>query len=419
MALFWKESKKTVCSLVFILYTVAIIAMYASQFMPELEAPLMPPREGETYGDRIKETPEVVMPAATESLLCEYLEGSYVAYPLFGYKAVRLKESDSIEMAYILEELTGLEKEELDGFTGYENAHYETVFDENQNPVTTYHEAKLPQYRIPEQVTYERFLELMERADKLIGGGSKYSVRYLQSNFAKTPMTYEEALAEYEEVTDASRIAESYGRLYCDYMGILLSIMPAFVCAGLWQADKRSRMEMLVYTREISSFKLVLTRYLAMVCCMLIPVFLTFAHALVGVCALYPDKQILIGRALMLMAIWLCPSILAVTAIGALLSELVSPFFAIFIQGVWWYMATSSQQLIADFTRYALVIRHNTLGDPSLFLAKEKLFLENRIGYLVLAFLTVIGSAVIYNKARKGGLWRANRFRHQDIWKNH
>lgn len=410
--LFWKECKKTVCSLTFLIYAAAAVIMYISQFLPETRAPLdMPrPEAAEGYGSIEKEMPEILMPAAVKELLCEYLEGSYTAYPYGFYKTVRLKERDSLEMAAILQELTGLTREELDGFTEYEPENYEPVFDENGTASVVFHGAVLPEYRIPEQLSYEHFKELMKRADGIIGGGSRYSEQYLLSNFSQIPMTYEEALAEYEEAVDEKNVAETYARLYCDYMGIALGIFPVFVCAGLWTMDKRSWMEPLIYARKISSARLILTRYLAMVCSMALPVVITFAHALLCVGGLYPDKKISYVGALWTAAVWLLPELMTVSALGALISELISPFLAIFVQGVWWYASLEANSLCGSITEHTLLLRHNTLGASTLFWGQMENFLHNRAGYMLLSLLLAAGVALIYARKRKGEIfiWKRN-----------
>lgn len=375
--LFFKECKKTICSLTFILYAAAVIFMYVTQFTTELNSPLMPPQPEGTYGSIVKEMPEVLMPAAIESLKEEYLAGSYTAYPFMLYKEVKLQESDSAKIAEILEELTG-----------------------------------------NDQVSYERFKELMAQADDIIGGGSKYSEQYLIGNFSTIPMSYEEALEEYEIVTDEKNIASSYIRLYCDYMGIILGIMPVFVCAVMWQADKRNRMEALIYSRKISSVKLVMTRYSAMVCVMFVPVALTLLHALIGVYGLYPEKNICFGKAAGLAVLWLFPEIMAVSATGVLVSELVSPFLAVFLQGIWWYMALEKNALTGSITKYTLVIRHNNLGKPLLFAEQLDNFIWNRTGYLVLSLIMAGMLVFLYDKIRKGEFRRGNQCKNKNLWKD-
>ena len=248
--LFFKECKKILCSLTFVLYVVVVFVMYGSQFVPALESPVAVPQVGEDYyGTTETDRSEVVMPAAVESLVSEYLEGSYDAYPVGFYKQVKLKEKDTVKMAAIIEELTGLTKEELDGFEGYEMGGLFGGRDENGNEIMYYKEPVLPGYELSETVSYERFRELMRQVDDIIGGGSKYKEETLLSYFGTVEKTYEEALEDYKELMTGDNLPESYLRLFSDYAGIDLAIIPVFVCVALWQLDKRSRMEALVYIK--------------------------------------------------------------------------------------------------------------------------------------------------------------------------
>lgn len=381
--LFRKECKKTLLSVTFWLYVVTVILMYGSQFGEALGEPLEPPGAGRgDYGSIVKEAPEILMPAAAEGLVEEYLRGSYIAYPFLFYKEVKLSADKTAQMAGIIQELTGMSAEELNAF-----AEYEAV-----------------EIRISKELTYERFRELMQEADRLIGGGSQYGTQFLMENFSRVPMDYEDALAEYEGVVADSNIASAYTRLYCDYLGIVLSVLPVFVCVSLWTMDRRVNMESLVYGRSCSSVKLVGIRYLALTVCMSIPVLLTYVHAMWSVWGLYPDKQFAWGQAFGLMAIWLFPNILIVSALGALLSELVSPLIVIFLQAAWWFLSISANRLTGSITKWTLVIRHNSLYKTELFRSQFENFVVNRCAYLVLSLLCVGLTMFLYDRKRKGVL---------------
>lgn len=401
--LFWKECKKTIFSLTFVLYVATVAAMYISQFGEALEEPLAPPREGQRdYGTTVKEVPEILMPAASERLVAEYVSGHYTAYPMLFYKEVKLSADKREKMAAIIEELTGISARELDGFSGYEEAGFYVQVDENGEERWEYREAVLPEIHMPADLTYERFRELMEEADKLIGGGSSYGEQYLLHNFGRVPMSYEEALAEYEEVVADSNLAQAYTRLFCDYLGIVLSVMPVFVCASLWMLDRRSHMEQLIYGRSRSSVQIVGMRQLALFVCMSVPVLLTWLHAAVSVAGMYPEKSLAWGRALGLMLLWLLPSILMVSALGALTSELFSPLFVVFIQAAWWIASLSTNRLTGSITKWTLVIRHNSLYATALFRSQFGDFVVNRCGCVVLALLGIALTMFLYDKKRKG-----------------
>jgi len=305
-------------------------------------------------------------------------------------------------MAAIIEELTGLTGAELDAFEGYVPGGYIGSVDENGKQVMYYRPPVLPEYELSDKVSYERFKELMREADEIIGGGSKYQEDKLLNYFGQVAMTYEDAVAEYEEMMKGDNLPESYLRLFSDYMGIDLAIIPVFVCVALWQADKRSRMEALVYSRKCSSPGVVLTRYFALICCMALPVLLTMFHAVISIIGLYPDVSLSFWGAFGDAILWLLPNITAVTALGALLTELMSPLVAIFAQGVWWYLALGSTELVGDISKFALIIRHNSLKHIGVFAAQYGEFLWNRWFYVVISAVLLMMTVLIYEWKRRG-----------------
>lgn len=405
MMLFCRECKKVIFSLTFVLYVATVAAMYVTQFCGDKTPIAAPRQEDGSYGWTLREDPALIMPAAVESLLGDYLSGSYPAYPFMFYKNVKLKESKRLEMRAILEELTGLSGEELDGFSDFQEASYYCEgLDENGNPIMQFREMVVPEYTLPESLTYERFCELMERADKLIGGGSSYDAKYLVSSFGVAPMTYEEALQEYQALAQPQELGKAYLRLHCDYMGIVLAVMPVFVAAALWQQDRRARMQDLVYTRKSSALRIVGARYLALVCCMTVPVLLTLAYTVVSVNGMYPQMRIAWGSGLGMALLWLLADVLAVSAVGALLTELLSPLLAIFLQSVWWFLSLNAAKLTGDIKRFGLQVRHNSLGNVALWQGQRDIFVSNRLLLIALAVLCLALSIWLYERRRRGGL---------------
>ncbi|MGN0402764.1 MAG: hypothetical protein ACI4HQ_10990, partial [Acetatifactor sp.] len=259
------EIKKVICSLTFLLFVVVMTGDYITQMLPMLEEPLSKPEPGqEYYGSVEVEDADVLMPAATESLLEEYLTGYYKAYPFMFYKEVHLKEADTEKVAEIICQLTGLSKEILDGFTEYQPGGYIKTMDENGNITGQYNEAILPDYEFNKSISYDTFRQLMEQVDEIIGGGSNYAAKNLVHNFSVVPMTYEAAVAEYEAITAGNHVGESYTRLFCDYMGIFLAVIAIFVAAFYWNMDRRAKVQEIVYSRRMGTGRLVLLRICAL-----------------------------------------------------------------------------------------------------------------------------------------------------------
>lgn len=275
--------------------------------------------------------------------------------------------------------------------------------DESGNLVTTYQEAVLPDYTLSENVSYERFKELMREADELLGGGSKYGEENLVANFSGIPMSYEDALAEYRENVTKEALGEVYARLYCDYMGIFLAVMPVFAAAAFWDMDRRAKAGALIYSRKASSIQIVGVRFMALLCCMMLPLLLTFPHTMFRLNGLYREIGIAWGKAILLVILWLLPALMFADAFAVLLTELASPLLAVLIQGLWWFLSVQANQLTGSVTKWTLLIRHNQLGGGALFRSEWGDFLWNRTCYFILAIVCAGIEVLVFEWKRKGG----------------
>lgn len=403
--LFLKEGKKALFSFSFLLYLTAVLAMYFTQFAPDCKTVLEKPGPGlESYGSVAKEIPEIMMPNAIKGLVSEYLSGSFTAYPIGFYKEVKLKEKQKEEMAEIIRELSGITREELDNFTDFEPKGTEYIPDGQGGYILRHQEATLPEISIPEELTYGRFRELMRQADHIIGGGSRYSDDDIVGNFSTVPKSYEDALAEYQDIFEQDKITGAYARLFCDYLGIVVSILPVFLAASFAWLDKKSWMEQLIFTRRISSLKLIGVRYLALCVAAGIPVLLAAVAGQRSVMELYSGYEMDPLAFFRYGVAWIMPNILLAVAMGMLFTELTSPLIAIFVQGLWWFSSifAGTGGLTGNIGRFTLVLRHNSLWERELFLAERNRFLFNRIFYTILSILMVLLTMAVYESKRRG-----------------
>lgn len=361
--IFVKECRKTICSLTFLLYVLVIFGMFFTQFYADCDIPLDPPIPGlADYGTKVVESPEILMPAALSALEYEYDNNSYTAYPFGFYKDVHLNDRKQERISEIIAEISG-------------------------------------------SVNYERFRELMNETDDIIGGGSQYGEGSLLRNFSQVPKTYEDALNDYNALSEKDKITGGYARLFCDYTGIFLAIMPVFVAAALSSADKKSHMEMLIYSRRISSARLIITRYCALIVTMFVPVLITAVIAYFKVAGLYPDSELDRFVIFRLTVVWLMPNIMTAAAVGMLVTELLSPLAAVFVQGAWWFTSTLlnvSGGLTGNIGRFTFVVRHNNILKRADFLENYDRFLFNRCFYAVSALLGIAVTIMIYEMKRGG-----------------
>ncbi|MCM1466626.1 MAG: hypothetical protein NC086_00650 [Alistipes sp.] len=359
-----KEMKKVVCSFTFLLFLGVLCGFYFTQFSSDVSRVIMPVEGRDNYGMTETDDPAVIIPAAIAGLESEVANNAYIAYPIGFYKEVTLNDKKQAEMKDILERL----KE------GYQNG----------------------------TLSYEAFLEYMAEADKRIGGGSRYSEQFLLHDFGTVPADYEDAKREYEELVFDDRITGAYARLFCDYLGIVLGIMPVFVAASLTERDRKAQMEQLIYSRKISSVKLVLNRFLALIISMSVPVFLLAVLATAKVSGVYEGMSVDFTAIVSLSAVWLLPNILIATAVGMALTECYSPLLAVFAQGIWWIASISSGRLTGAIHKFTLVARHNNLMKRQIFMRQMNDFVFNRCFYAVAALLLTALTVWIYARKRRG-----------------
>lgn len=226
----------------------------------------------------------------------------------------------------------------------------------------------------------------------------------LDTDISEVPITYEDDINEYEEILSVDNIASSYTRMFCDYMGIFIPVMVAFVAAFYWSLDRRAKMQDVIYCREISTVKLILIRISTLVISLLPAIIFPYIHMIFKMVTMYSDMSIKWGKAIGLMLLWLVPEILFVSLFVALITELISPLIAIFIQGAWWLIALQMNSLVGGISKWTLILRHNSFGSLSIWNDEWNNVIWNRTFYMLLSILIIIALMIIYDVKRKGKL---------------
>lgn len=395
--LFVRECRQTARSLIFWLIVLILIFDFTTQ-LGEMEIGEEPQPGQESYGYRQSKDPDIIMRSTLGQLTEEYVRENYTTYPIGFYKSVTLNEKDDARIGEILEETAGI--------AGRESAKQiiEEWYAARNEPGLA---GELLKIEPADGLTYEQFTDLMDEADKILGGGSNYGKEYREKN-AQVPKTYEEAVKEYDALLEKDRLTGGYARLFCDYMVIFLGILPVFLAVTRGLRDRRSMMQELIYTRKCSSLTVIVSRYLAMLVMLTLPVLILSLNPLLK-CMSYAGKA---GIAVDMLAFvkytfgWLLPTIMVVSALGMLLTELTDTAAAVLVQGAWWFIAVFSgaDSLRGGMYGWSLTPRHNTELNWQGFHDGFAQLAANRLLYTAAALLLVVLTVFIYSQKRKGRL---------------
>ncbi len=330
-------------------------------------------------------------------------------------------------MLEILSEVTGLTEEQLSNLPqGYFPAVTGTIistdaadFDEDgnlymqsreDNKTNVIEEMDKTKKFIP-QVTYERFKELMREMETMIGEeDSQYSTEMMITYFGLSEMGYEEARSEYDQTIKGDKVTGSFARLFCDYMGLSLGLYPVFIIVFMWLKEHLDNMTELLYTRKVSSLKLVLTRYLAGITMVFVPVILLSFESLIPLISFGSEHDISIDYFAYIKYIlwWLLPTIMIVSAIGLFFTLLTDSPIAILLQFLWWIIDKGATGLSGDTKSTTLMIRHNTLRGYELIKDNFHVICVNRLLMAGISILLVILSVWVLQQKRKGKINVAN-----------
>ena len=443
--MFLKEMKKTVCSVVYLLFLALMIYNWYENFYGVTEKEIRkayesdssvystvtggailaePDPETGSYGTKSEENPEKIMCGGTDKLIIEYLNNSYATYPVSYYKEVILDEEEQEKILEIIQEITGLNEEQIsnlpddyfprvNGNIIHMESGAETEMDiaADIGEADVAAEAKDYTKHFISQVTYDRFKELMAEASDIIGPGSNYTRDNLLLYYGQVEMDYEEAVDEYHTTIYDDKVTTAFARLFCDYLSRTLGLYPVFLAVAMWMRDRRCRMQELINVKAIGTAKLIIVRYLALLAAVLIPVFLLSLESLVPLVEFSVETGIEIDLFAFAKYIlwWLLPTSMIVLALGMFLTILTRTPVAVIVQLVWWFMDSSFTELSGDTGLFTLMIRHNLLNGSELIRQDLGIIWMNRGIMAGVAVLLVLLSIVIYDMKRGGKLEQKNK----------
>ncbi|MEE0467951.1 MAG: ABC transporter permease [Blautia sp.] len=390
-----KECMQTFKSLIYWIYVICVLLFFFTQMgSPEFDAKKPVKTENGVYGTVLSKDEKDIQEVLLGELAQDFYENSWRTYPAGFIKYVKLDEKETQEIDNILEEMTGLTEEQR-------RMSIEKFEEEISQPYMS------PDFRLPvkEGVSYETFKENMKKVCVILGAGSSYEEGKF-SQGVEVPADYEDAVAEYENLIEKDKFTGGYARLFSDYLGIVLGIMPVFVAVTRCMRDRRAKMQELIYVRKVSSGTVILSRYIAMVVTMLLPVIFAALYTLMQCIGYTKGMDIAIDYLAFVPSVfvWLLPEIMVVSALGMFLTELTDTAIAVLVQAVWWYTGVFMQGDVltsGDFG-FHLVIRHNSVLDYQVFADHYQEFIINRAFYAGVALFFVVLSVWVYSMKRKG-----------------
>ncbi len=364
-----KECKQTLKSPVYLIYVVVFVLFVNSQLsndgwreMQELQEPM----PGQSYyGETITHDKALIMEGTLANLMEEVSHNSFATYPLGFYKGVNLTEKEMERAKEILKQCTGKSFETL---------------------------------------TYEEFQGAMEEICRLVGKGSSYEKKSYE-NRIYVPMTYEQAKTEYDQLCISDRLTKAGMRLFCDYAGIVLSILPIFIGVSRGLYDKRAKAQQVIFSKSALGVKVVLSRYLANLTLLCLPVFTMAFYLQMPLYEMAKEVGVRgdFWAFLTVPSVWLLPEIMAVLALAFLITEFTDSILAVFVQTVWGIGGLfGASTLVGDFG-LKLVARWNTMGESALFSSMEKELFINRGYYAAFGVLCVLLTVLIYERKRGKG----------------
>ena len=457
MFFFGMECKKIARSILYWVLVLALLAVSLFQYDPAVESELRRTNDPASvfyiapdgnYAEERSSVPDEamehnMMAGATKLLIYNYRSNSYQYYP-FGY--VKEKTMSAKEQAAILQylvELTGLSEQALAGETdGAGDTNVEDipisgggafVLEPGQGsinesgqfvvspedwqyvegtaprPEKSDEKTSRPLDNLEIQVPFERFKEIMEEVDKLIGHNSYFSwtmltLYYFGSDMEDAPITER----QHREFYEGDQVTGAFARYYCDGISSVVLFLPAFVIVDLMLRDKRRKMQGLTYPRTISSAKVICIRYAAAVCMTMLPILILPVKSLLvlmrycGSIGVQADALAFVKYTL----VWILPTVLLIMAISLLVTALLENYTAILFTGLIWLVGKPSIDKLAggNYDLFDLIIRHNTLKGYGRMMENIQMLVLNRITISIVALALVGMSVLVYSMKRKGGL---------------
>ncbi|MEK3903651.1 ABC transporter permease [Paenibacillus sp. FSL R7-0179] len=381
MALIGKEMRMTLRSLVFYLFVIASVFFYFTSYATE-----------ETWG-------ELSPPVISTPQNMGTAEQPYYGWAV-PWDTRSLAEQMKIHMQWDLNDGAG-EKLRL-GFP------MEIGLDAGEKAALTAAISQLDKVlKDPGQYTMDEVYQIAEALNSELGGSSMYQQGLSNYGYATTSIdeamkAQEAQLAEYNAKVDGGELLPGAARYFSDYLSLPAGIFPVFLSAFLLLRDRSSRMNELIYSRRVSPWVYVGSKFIAQ------GIMLSLVYLILAVIGGWQTVDTLgltgqTGQAirtfLSYTAWWLLPTLWISVAFGMFGSMLFRRgIVPIALQIIWWFV--SVLPLMGSYGLSRLFIRFNSPNDYNLYRGWADEIALNRSFYLLLAILLTAGAAWLWERNR-------------------
>ena len=206
----------------------------------------------------------------------------------------------------------------------------------------------------------------MDLVNHLIGRNSYFSwtmlsMYYGPNDMQDNPITEQ----QHREFYEKDHVTDAFARYFCDRISLIVLCLPAFVIIDLLLKDKRCRMDTLIYPRTESSAEIMITRFAAVSCMIMLPILILPVKSLltfVLYCHNIGIHADIFAFAAYIFA-WIFPTVLLVLSIALFVTVLTENYSAFLPAGLIWLFCRPSVDKLAggNYGLFDLIIRHNTL----------------------------------------------------------
>ncbi|MDO5715723.1 MAG: hypothetical protein Q4P25_04020 [Tissierellia bacterium] len=380
MRLFLLELKRVFKSIIFWGTTFALIIAITTQIHHESYMFQEPIADQQSYGHYISDDPDYIFHNLIKDLSYSLEVNSFNTYPYGFYREKNLELDEINAIKDIISDLLSIPYEEIDFL----------------RPLST-----------PDQ---EKLEYQLNKINAIIGGGSFYAKDKYKFFFGKRELTYERAMQDYQLMGEEGYDV-AFARYFNDYAGIFTLLLSWFIGLYFWNKDRKEGIRDTLYVKEASSLNILMSRVLAMSFSLTFILLSLFTYYEMQILRLHDLSVLHPLKAYFLVFIWIFPLFLFTISLSSFINVATSGILLGFLGPIFslLYMMTSSENIYYHIG-YGLLIRYNSIGNPTYFTNMFRVFLSGRIMWIFIGLGVTMITGILYEKRRRGYFAFKNKY---------